>query len=519
MAPRHAPVPGGSRSLSDVPFRLRQGALPKTADVVIVGAGVVGCATAFYTTAAGLRTVVLDARPGPATLTTAAATGAYRLQHDNAEELALVREGVDLLFDYPARLGLPGYDIRLRPQGYLFCTTEPAGVERQRRMVERQRGLGLTDVELLSGDEARARFPYISARGPERPLPGPGRFHRPGPGRPRLRPGGVERARRRAAGGHRPGDFCLDARINGVRVRRRTGRGRRRRAARSPRRSWSSPPGHSWPRPRRWPACRSPWPRPSARGCSIRRPAGRAGRRADDDRRGDGGPLAAVAPGSARPPYGPTTPPGHPPGRPAGPAQAAFRLLDPASPVSVARISPFWADAWRCRRRHRSRSRPASTRSPRTTGRTSRRPPFEGLWLNGGYSGHGVMGSAGGSRLLVDLITGRSTAPRRRTDARTPTADRRSGSIATFVRARARRPLAVARLGARTGTSVHGVVRRCARPRALPESDGMAMVSGAGPGVPFGHAVERAIRGGTRGVGHGSGTGRVSLQDGSGVSQ
>ena len=30
---------------------------------------------------------------------------------------------------------------------------------------------------------------------------------------------------------------------------------------------------------------------------------------------------------------------------------------------------------------------------------------IRGLWLNGGYSGHGVMSSAGGSRLLIDLIT------------------------------------------------------------------------------------------------------------------
>ncbi|MGH2464197.1 MAG: hypothetical protein ACRDGI_01945, partial [Candidatus Limnocylindrales bacterium] len=37
--------------------------------------------------------------------------------------------------------------------------------------------------------------------------------------------------------------------------------------------------------------------------------------------------------------------------------------------------------------------------------------PVRGLWLNGGYSGHGVMGAAGGSRLLLDMITGRSSAP------------------------------------------------------------------------------------------------------------
>ena len=51
--------------------------LPPTADLVVVGAGVVGCATAFRAARAGLRTVVLDARPRPATLTTPAATGAY----------------------------------------------------------------------------------------------------------------------------------------------------------------------------------------------------------------------------------------------------------------------------------------------------------------------------------------------------------------------------------------------------------------------------------------------------------
>ena len=31
--------------------------------------------------------------------------------------------------------------------------------------------------------------------------------------------------------------------------------------------------------------------------------------------------------------------------------------------------------------------------------------------MNGGYSGHGIMGSTGGSRLLADLLTGRQTGP------------------------------------------------------------------------------------------------------------
>ena len=99
----------------DAPFRLRAtDVLPQTADLVVVGAGVVGCATAFRAARAGLRTVVLDARPRPATLTTPAATGAYRLQFDNAEEVALVREGIELYEDFAAATGLPGYEMGLR---------------------------------------------------------------------------------------------------------------------------------------------------------------------------------------------------------------------------------------------------------------------------------------------------------------------------------------------------------------------------------------------------------------------
>src|SRR4051812_35164648 len=112
--------------------------LPGTADIVVVGAGVVGCATGDRAARAGLRTVVLDARPRPATLTTPAATGAFRLQFDNAEEVALVREGVELYADFAERTGLHGYDVGLRPQGYLFCARDGGGADRQRELVARQ---------------------------------------------------------------------------------------------------------------------------------------------------------------------------------------------------------------------------------------------------------------------------------------------------------------------------------------------------------------------------------------------
>jgi sarcosine oxidase subunit beta len=90
-------------------------------------------------------------------------------------------------------------------------------------------------------------------------------------------------------------------------------------------------------------------------------------------------------------------------------ADFAFRLLDPDSPTAVARVAPFWRDVW-------ERGSSWVLQAGQYEYTPDHRPyigatEVRGLWLNGGYSGHGIMGSAGGSRLLADLIAGRDTAP------------------------------------------------------------------------------------------------------------
>src|SRR3954466_10014550 len=132
--------------------------LPRSADLVVIGGGIVGAATAFFARRAGLKVVLLEKRPALCTLTTPASTGAFRLQFDNPEEIALVREGIQLFENFAEMAALPGYDLRLKKQGYLFCATSDAGVEHQRNFVAALHGWGVTDVELLSGDEARYRF-------------------------------------------------------------------------------------------------------------------------------------------------------------------------------------------------------------------------------------------------------------------------------------------------------------------------------------------------------------------------
>ena len=51
----------------EIPFLSRP---PSTADLVIVGGGVVGIATAFFAARAGLDTLVLEKRPALGTLST-----------------------------------------------------------------------------------------------------------------------------------------------------------------------------------------------------------------------------------------------------------------------------------------------------------------------------------------------------------------------------------------------------------------------------------------------------------------
>ncbi|HUF06533.1 MAG TPA: FAD-dependent oxidoreductase [Candidatus Binatia bacterium] len=384
---------------------------PPTADLVVIGGGVIGCATAFFAARAGLRVVVLERRAALGTLTTAASTGAFRLQFDNPEEIALVREGVELFDAFAERTGLDGWDLGLRHGGYLFCSLTDATVERSRRLVERQRGWGLTDVELLGGDEARARWPWLSpdVRGAR---------YRAGDGWldvKRLTAGyavsasNPERIPDRVAGGG--SSFATRAGVTGIRVAHgrlravETTRGvvvcDRAVIAAGPFTAHVAALAgvHLELRPTRRQKMFVPelsavptdapmtideetaahW-RPAMRGC-----------------------LALFTDPETRPsePHDPV-PVDH---------DWAFGLLDPMSGHALARVAPFWREAW---------AGGASAvhwflQAGQYEVTPDRRPYLgaigpEGLFLNGGYSGHGIMAGAAGSRQVVDLLTGGADA-------------------------------------------------------------------------------------------------------------
>jgi sarcosine oxidase subunit beta len=135
---------------------------PDTADAVVIGGGIVGVATAFWLSQVGLDTIVVEMRDGLSTLTTPESIESFRAQFTEPAMSELAVAGIETFEHLADVIGIPGYDIDIRHQGYLFVTDDPERVDEVEAAVETHHELGVTDSEFLSGDEARKRFPYLS---------------------------------------------------------------------------------------------------------------------------------------------------------------------------------------------------------------------------------------------------------------------------------------------------------------------------------------------------------------------
>ena len=138
---------------------------PATADAVVIGGGIVGAATAFWLSRAGMDTVLLEMRSDLGSLTSAQSIESFRLQIHRAGD---VRAGPGQ-HPHPRELRRdsirhPGLRPSMRYTGYLFVTDEPGKVDSLKAAVAKHHALGVTDSEFLTAAEIRARFPYISER-------------------------------------------------------------------------------------------------------------------------------------------------------------------------------------------------------------------------------------------------------------------------------------------------------------------------------------------------------------------
>jgi sarcosine oxidase subunit beta len=137
------------------------GELKRSADVVIVGGGVIGCATAFYATEAGFDTIILERRDALATLTTVASLECFRAQFTEPENVKMMLDSIAVFEHFPDVVRIAGCDIGIHQQGYLFLTSTQEGPAQLAEQVRQQHLVGLTDVEFLDGEGARRRFPFL----------------------------------------------------------------------------------------------------------------------------------------------------------------------------------------------------------------------------------------------------------------------------------------------------------------------------------------------------------------------
>lgn len=134
----------------------------ETADAVIIGGGIIGVATAFWLSRAGMSTILVEMRDGLSTLTTTASIESFRAQFTEPAMAALAKESIDVWENFAGVTGLDGYEIDLHHGGYLFLTSEAEMVADVQATVDAYHKVGVIDSEYLTGDEVLKRWPWLN---------------------------------------------------------------------------------------------------------------------------------------------------------------------------------------------------------------------------------------------------------------------------------------------------------------------------------------------------------------------
>lgn len=133
-------------------------------DIVVIGAGLIGLATAWRLAAAGAQVTLCDPTPGARTSSVAAGMLApvTEVEYGEDELLALNLAGAAAWPSFAAELeALTGLPAGLHHTGTLSVAYDADDAASLRRLASYQRRLGL-EVEELTGREARKREPLLA---------------------------------------------------------------------------------------------------------------------------------------------------------------------------------------------------------------------------------------------------------------------------------------------------------------------------------------------------------------------
>jgi sarcosine oxidase subunit beta len=131
----------------------------QSAEVVIVGAGIVGSSIAFHLTQAGLKNVLVIERETRQGLgSTGKSMGGVRAQFATDVNIRMSLYSIPVLSAFEE---ITGYPSGYKPHGYLFMATSQAHMDYLRANFARQQALGLKDLQWLKPDDIRKVLPQL----------------------------------------------------------------------------------------------------------------------------------------------------------------------------------------------------------------------------------------------------------------------------------------------------------------------------------------------------------------------
>jgi sarcosine oxidase subunit beta len=131
----------------------------QTAEIVIIGGGIVGSSIAWHLADAGCKNVlVIERESSQGKGSTGKSMGGVRAQFSTPVNIQMSLYSIPFYARFEEVVGHPA---DYRPQGYLFLATKDSHLSYLRDNFARQQKLGLTTARLLSAEEIRAMLPQL----------------------------------------------------------------------------------------------------------------------------------------------------------------------------------------------------------------------------------------------------------------------------------------------------------------------------------------------------------------------
>jgi sarcosine oxidase subunit beta len=133
--------------------------MAESADVVVIGSGIVGSSVAYQLTEMGCRDVLVverEAHQGKGS--TGKSMGGVRAQFSTPVNIQMSLYSINFFSEFEGRVGHPA---DYRPHGYLFVATSERHLEYLKANRERQVSLGVKNVEIVSRDDITAMLPQL----------------------------------------------------------------------------------------------------------------------------------------------------------------------------------------------------------------------------------------------------------------------------------------------------------------------------------------------------------------------